>query len=115
MIFDFPYTCPNIDKSLDGLKSDIENNFIDMIKECCPILPDHTLNEFIKPYVDSLFDTISINFEDVRSLNSDMRDDAEKQINSIHEEKEDLIERVQILEDRIYDLEHEIKQNEDLK
>jgi len=119
MSLDFHYTCPYIDRSLDGLKSDIDTNLTDIVTECCPLLPEFKLNEFIKPYVDSLYETFLDSFETVRSLNEDMRSQADTQINTLADEKEQLLEDIRILEkekqDLVYDMNDLRDQIEDLK
>ena len=104
MSLNFPYTCPDIDRSLSGIKSDIDSELVDMITECCPLLPEFKLNEFVKPYIESLYERFSESFEAVRSLNDDMRNQAEIQINALKADKEQLLEDIRILEEEKKDL-----------
>jgi len=113
MSLDFPYTCPDIDRSLSGIKSDIDSELIDMITECCPLLPEFKLNEFVKPYIESLYERFSESFEAVRSLNDDMRSQAELQINAIQADNEQLLEDVRILEEEKQDLVYDINKLKD--
>jgi len=113
MSLDFPYTCPDIDRSLSGIKSDIDSELIDMITECCPLLPEFKLNEFVKPYIESLYERFSESFEAVRSLNDDMRSQAELQINALQADNEQLLEDVRILEEEKQDLVYDINKLKD--
>jgi hypothetical protein len=53
--FDFRYTCPDINKSIDALKSDIESHIDNMIDILCPILGTTERNTLIKEYVEEFY------------------------------------------------------------
>lgn len=115
MSFDFGYTCPDINKSIDSLKSEIDSYLSDLVQELCPLLDGEPRTNIIKEYKDYLYSVFERSIEDVRSTNQDMRNAAEKQIDSIESEKSNLEEEVKELnqkiselEDSISDLENEI-------
>ena len=106
--FDFGYTCPDINKSIDALKSDIESHIDNMIDILCPILGAKERNTLIKEYVEEFYSSFEKSIEDIRSTNQDMRDAAEKQISDIINEKSNLEDEIKDLELKVSELESEI-------
>lgn len=92
--FEFPYTCPKVDKAIGKAKSEIDSFLCELLEEACPLLPRAKLNEIAAEKADALYEILESIFEDVRSTNEDMRREAESQI-------DDLAERVANLESEL--------------
>lgn len=91
MAFDYSYTCSDIDREISKAKSHIEENILDIVKECSPLLQDEPLNDFVKDCSNHLYQCLEDCFEITRNTNSDMRKDAENRIESL----EDIISELQ--------------------
>lgn len=93
--FDYPNTCPKIDKAISSARHQI-NSFLDeLLDEACPLLPKRVRVELAESYADTLYGQLEDLFEETRRTNEDMREEAESQINDLKEE--------------ISNLEHELK------
>ena len=79
------YTCPKIDRAINDLKEELRNYFLDEFELGAEAALRRSRD---------LYDLFETYFEDIRSLNSEMRDIANAQISD--------------LEDRISDLEQEL-------
>ena len=87
MSLDFNNTCPIIDGKIEGAKEDINYYFKDMLDDIKKQLPkDVEIEIELTDYTDRLKNDILSYFEDLRSLNSDMRTQAERQINDLADE-----------------------------
>lgn len=116
MAFDYGFTCPDINKSIDQFKSVVSDYLSNMLDDCCPMLVGEQKQEFIKSYSDQIYQEFESNFEDVRKTNEDMRKEAEKQIEYAEERLEtseqtnsEYSEKIQLLEDQISELESELE------
>lgn len=102
---DFPNTCPYIDDSITGVISDLEEFISDIFEDlgldCKSGYPLKKSEEFYKSSIEK-------HFEDVRRLNSKLRDQATDQLKNIIYENSDLKEENVRLEKRESDLEYEI-------
>lgn len=108
MGFDYGYTCTIIDKDIDSIKSVLDNYLTDVIDEVSPKFEGDVRQDFINTYVDNIYQEISDHIESIRSSNSDIRDAAEKQIESIEERMQEMEEEKQELEERIDSLESDL-------
>jgi chromosome segregation ATPase len=108
MGLDYGYTCPDINQSIDGLKSDIIAILRDMASEICPLLSSETLTTISKEHMPYIYDIIEGCVEDVRRTNSDLRSSAEKQIDKLEDEVEYLKNEIKGLEDKVADLEDSV-------
>jgi chromosome segregation ATPase len=110
MGFDFNWTCPQIDKKIDECKDGMENMITDILEQSSPLLPYTEVSKhaatFVKRYYESIFGDI---IEEIRSMNIDMRKEAEKQIESLEKSVETLEEEIGDLQNKILDLEKEIE------
>lgn len=94
-IFDFPHTCPKINKAIDECSSKIYNHLYDIIiKE---LEMDINVKK-IKEWSEIIYDDIEDCFETVRETNENMREEAEKQLKSLKDELEDTIDKLKNLE-----------------
>jgi chromosome segregation ATPase len=111
--FDYPYTCPDINKNIEYIQGSIENFLQYLIDD----YKDNGFNEDIsvKQLSKDLYSDIEQYIEEIRSSNQSIRDAAEKQIQKIEDEKFDLEmdlqdknKEIDDLNDKIYDLEKEL-------
>jgi gas vesicle protein len=86
--FDFAHTCPKIDKAIDSCKDRLESYLTDYINEMCPMIPDTKVSKIAKEWSTQMYDDISDCFESVRQTNEEMRDEANRQIESLEDELE---------------------------
>jgi hypothetical protein len=91
MSFDYPHTCPCIDKNITIFKNVAYQLIESLIEEYNPKLVEtiksSDLEMIINQEVDNFYSDVKSLFEDVRNSNSDIRSAAEYQL----KEKEDLI------------------------
>ena len=96
--FDYPHTCPTIDKEIDRCKSSLEDGISDIIIDVCPYIPSEVLAKISREKSSQLFESISNYFETVRESNQDIRGEACRKIDSLISEIEDLKSVIQDLE-----------------
>lgn len=105
---DFPHTCPDIDAAIEGMK----DNVLDLIEESIQqIFPMIDWKE-LKKYRAELNQTIDIDdsyFEDIRSLNASLREQAEEQLSDASDEIEELERRIRELEEDLQNAENKIE------
>jgi len=96
--FDFPNTCPRIDKQIDGAKSVMYRFLESLLEEACPPLSPETLQRLASENADNLYRDLEVCFESVRSTNEEMRNEADRQICDLHDRLTDLEAEVARLE-----------------
>ena len=84
--FNFPNTCPKIDRALTEVEQGLEKAISDLLEEACPFLDSRSLIRISEEKVKDFMKLVSPGFETVRELNSEMRYAAEVQIESLFEE-----------------------------
>ena len=86
--FNYPYTCPDINKNIEYIQGSIENFLQCLIDD----YKDNGFNEdiYVKQLSKDLYSDIEQYIEEIRSSNQSIRDAAEKQIQDIENEKFDL-------------------------
>jgi len=92
--FEFRWTCPEIDKGLEDTKSGIEGELYDIICELTDGMTEHEADEWVRDRLTNFMEHISDTFEGVRSSNSEMREAADKQIEALGYEIENLQEEI---------------------
>ena len=110
MGFDYGWTCPDIDKGIDQIKNDIENYFIDIMDECCPLIEGEQKKKIVNDYVNNLYNDLESVFEDVRKSNEDMRRDADNQIERLDSEVDDMKSIINDMEIEIGSLTEQIEE-----
>lgn len=102
MSLDYGFTCPDIDKNIDSAKETLYDFILETYRELNPLLESVSDNELpvcvkekAKTDADYLYESLEDIFENVRSVNEDMRRFADKQISD--------------LKDEISELEHELR------
>jgi hypothetical protein len=93
--FDYPNTCPKIDKAIASAKAEITSFLDRLLEDACPLLSTRARAELTDGYADRLYGELEDIFENTRSTNEDMRREADSQIETLKSE--------------ISDLEHELK------
>ncbi len=88
--FDFPYTCPKVDKAIGEAKSNIQSDLDDILSDACGLLPARERGDLAQQYTEKIYKNIEDCFEAVRDTNCDMRDAAESQIRSLESKVSDL-------------------------
>lgn len=96
--FDFPNTCPRIDKQIDGAKSVIRRFVESLLEGACPLLSPEALQRLASDNAADLYADLEDCFEAVRSTNEEMRREADRQISELHDEVSSLEARVDQLE-----------------
>ena len=96
MSFDYPYTCPKIDKNITEFKDQLYQHIDNLISDHNELFYEQLdktkqLEKYIQQYVDNLYNDVEQIFETVRTSNSDIRDAAEYQIN----EKQNIIDHLE--------------------
>lgn len=96
MSFDYPYTCPKIDKNITEFKDQLYQHIDNLISDHNELFYEQLsktkqLDKYIQQYVDNLYKDVEQIFDVVRISNSDIRNAAEYQIN----EKQDIINELQ--------------------
>jgi len=127
MPLDHPFTCPKIDTAISSAKVEIYAAIEGIVGTLDPefeaIMEDRTgyppgeipdlldpvaVGKFyIKEMTAVLHDEIADMFEDMRTVNEELRDAAEKQIDNMHDRIEELEAELETAQDRIHILEQE--------
>lgn len=111
--FNYPHTCPRIDKNIKNFQSDLTVHLNTLVEELNPMF--YSTNEswkFVKGFSDIIYNSAESCFEDTRQSNSDMRDEVEKVIDDIIEERD---EYKRLSEEWESEAEQKDKEIEDLK
>ena len=87
MSFDYPYTCPKIDKNITEFKDQLYQHIDSLISEHNELFYEQLyktkqLEKYIQQHVDNLYNDVEQIFEAVRTSNSDIRDAAECQLST---------------------------------
>ncbi|WP_294767458.1 hypothetical protein [uncultured Rhodoferax sp.] len=96
--FDYPDTCPRINRAINAAREQISDFLDDLLYEACGLLPKEVRQNLVEQYTKDLYEKLEDAFEETRSTNVDMREEADSQI--------------KVLKDQVSDLEHQLKQLE---
>lgn len=99
--FDFPHTCPKINKAIDSCRDTLESYLYGYIEDLCPYIPSAEVERISKNWSKEMYDAISDCFESVRQTNEEMRDEANRQIAYLEDEISDLKYEVKSLESQL--------------
>ncbi len=105
MSFDYKYTCPDIDNVLNSVKDIFEVFLIEAIEDVAPDMNQSDKDEFISMHTKDVEERIIMEFDVVRSINSDMRDEASVQIENLESEIDNLKSNIRELELELENLE----------
>lgn len=111
--FSYSFTCPEIDKNIRYFQSELSNILDSAVKELNPLFYSSVdSTHFLKDLEDSIYSSAETYFENVRDCNSTMRDEVEKVVEEIVEERDEYKRLSEFWQD---DAEEKDKQIEDLK
>ena len=110
--FDYPNTCPKIDKAIKSAKGVIEQFLERLLEDACPLLPPDVMRRLAEENAESLYSDLEDAFESVRSENESMRREADSQIRELKREMSDLESKASALEGEVDELKSEIRQME---
>jgi len=96
--FDYPNTCPKIDKAIDAAQDTIRRFLESLLEEACPLLPSARLLELADDNAKALYKDLEDAFETVRKANEDMRAEADSQISDLQSELADAEAQIEQLE-----------------
>jgi len=111
--FSYSFTCPEIDKNIRYFQSELSNILDGAVKELNPLFYSSVdSTHFLKDLEDSIYSSAETYFENVRDCNSTMRDEVEKVVEEIVEERDEYKRLSEFWEDEAREKD---KQIEDLK
>jgi len=97
----FNNTCPSIDDALDYIKTEIDEHLDVLLTGVCPYIDSVKKQELINEIIFTLYDKVIVGqYEDIRQLNSDMRSQAEDQLNELASERDEYVELYEELKDK---------------
>ena len=88
--FDYPNTCPKIDRAINIARSQINSFLDDLLEEACPLIEVTWRKKLASDYADRLYDSLEDVFEETRRTNEDMRREADRQIDDLMNEVSNL-------------------------
>lgn len=112
MGLDYNWTCGKIDDNIKSFKEILDIETDTLLDEVCPLFEGDVKKDFITNWVNSVYQEVEGIFEDLRDCNSDLRGAADKQIDDLEEEKQDLINDNETKQDQIDDLETKVEELE---
>jgi predicted nucleic acid-binding Zn-ribbon protein len=116
--FDYPWTCPTINKDIESAKVGIETSVRYILTELNPLVAElinlpTEYEDWVERTTQELYNEVEDLFEDTRRTNEDMRKAAESQINDLEEQlaglQHDYEEQVKELQDEITSLENKLE------
>lgn len=111
--FSYSFTCPEIDKNIRHFQSELSDILDSAVKELNPLFYSSVDSvDFLKDLEDSIYSSAETYFENVRDCNSTMRDEVEKVVEEIVEERDEYKRLSEFWEDEAREKD---KQIEDLK
>lgn len=108
--FRYPHTCPDIDKNIKAFKDSLEEYLTDLFDYICPpsLVDSNEAQKIKKDYLKYISDEANNCFENVRTVNSDMRDEVERVLDLKNSEIDELNDTIGTLEKRIDDLKEQL-------
>ncbi len=103
--FDYPHTCPSIDKNIKWFEDSLKESLKDLILNISPYIPEEVALKLSNERGEEILKEFLNHFEEVRKSNEDMRREAENQIESKDREIGDLAGEIRDLEERIKEYE----------
>ena len=88
--FDYPNTCPKIDRAITIARNQIERFLDYLLEEACPLIKVTHRKQLASDYADRLYESLEDVFEETRRTNEDMRREADRQIDDLMNEVSNL-------------------------
>lgn len=116
--FNYPNTCPTIDKNISEFEHVLHNEVEVIIRELCPVISEEfsytsVYKRLVENYVDNLYSQAQPIFENVRTCNSDMREEINHVIDSFVDEIEELQDEIKNLNYTLEKSQEEVSRLED--
>lgn len=108
-VFDFAWTCPDINKQIEKIQSELIELAEEIIVDVSPYVDGNSLLKLKQQWGASMYERIEQYIEGVRSTNSDMRDQAEKQMEDMKDEIDTLKKDNRDFERQIDDMQRHIE------
>jgi predicted nucleic acid-binding Zn-ribbon protein len=115
--FYYSWTCPKIDENIRKFRSELTDHIDNLVKELNPMFYDISPRRYVDDWIDSVFNSAEGIFENVRECNSDMRDEANRVVKELIEERDEYKRLAELWEDesnekdkQIQDLQEEIEE-----
>jgi len=116
--FYYSWTCPKIDENIGKFRSALTNHITDLVKDLNPMFYDVSPdNSYIDIWEDAIFNSAEDIFENVRGCNSDMREEADRVVKELTEERDEYKRLAELWKDesnekdkQIQDLQEEIEE-----
>jgi vacuolar-type H+-ATPase subunit I/STV1 len=115
--FYYSWSCPKIDENIGKFKLGLSDHIDNLVRELNPMFYDTSPRRYIDDWVDSIFDSAEDIFENVRECNSDMREEADRVVKELIEERDEYKRQAELWEDeadekdkQIQDLQEEIEE-----
>lgn len=90
MSFDYHWTCPDIDQTIDELKDQILSELIEAVEKIMGDNCSEDEKQSLQEYSDCIYELVSGAVEKIRDTNSDMRKEASSQIGSLQDKVDEL-------------------------
>lgn len=88
--FYYSWTCPEIDKNIQSFRETISDHLDDLINELSPLFYNTPAKvKYRKDWENLIYNSTEDLFENVRKCNSDMRDEAERVVGELIEERDE--------------------------
>ena len=88
--FYYSWTCPEIDKNIQIFRETISDHLDDLINELSPLFYNTPAKvEYRKDWENLIYNSTENIFENVRKCNSDMRDEADRVVKELMEERDE--------------------------
>jgi len=110
MPFEYHWTCPAIDSSIEDTKKTLNDSISSIIEDLCPLITSHRRIDLADDWADTLYCGLESFFEDVRDTNSCIRSAAETQVEELESEVDDLSDQVNSLEIELDILKNELEE-----
>jgi hypothetical protein len=88
--FYYGWTCPEIDSNISSFRQTVSDHLDDLISELSPLFYNTPAKiEYRKDWENIIFNSSEDIFENVRKCNSDMRDEADRVVKDLMEERDE--------------------------
>ena len=102
MELDFKQTCPTINTNLKSISEWIEQYLGDLIDDIQPNISEDYKSEMTDKYFKLIFtEEVETNIEELRDLNSEMRDKANDQLTDLRDDLNNAEKRIEELEEEL--------------
>jgi len=107
-MFDYPYTCPAINKEIKKAKAILEELIKSIITRFSPMIPEGHADLLAHQEAENAYHDFEDIFEKTRAINEDMRSEADTQIYRKNKEIRELENEVESLQLQIKELEENL-------